>query len=200
MKKTATIVLSLLVAFSLQARTPVFTYGLEWGYTATLLKTGQYNFICAEGYRIIENPVTWRYFSNGSILANAGLNFTDHLNVSAYSGLLGVYSRRWMVPVELRVKYCPAGLDKDGFVLSAGGGVTFPTATLRETGARGVAGAGYRFAIFRKMSVDFTLSLNVTLDHDRITDPDTHQYVSRTEIESNTVQYYALNLSIGLNF
>lgn len=200
MKKLTALAFALFAAVSLQARNPVFTYGLEWGYTATILKTGQYNFICAEGYRIIENPVIWRYFSNGSILANAGLNLTDHLNVSACSGLLGVYSRRWMVPVELRLKYCPAGLYNDGLVLGAGGGVAFPTTTLRETGARGVAGAGYRFALFRKMSVDFMLSLNVTLDHDRITDPDTRQYVSRTEIESNTVQYYALNLSIGLNF
>ena len=184
----------------LDARPPRLSYGLEWGYTATMLKTAQHNFICAEGYRIIENPQTWWYYSNGSILADAGLDIGQHFNLSAYSGIIGVYSKRWMIPAELRLRYCPAGLHSDGFIFQAGGGALFPTATLRETGIRGLIGGGYRLAVYRDISVDLLLSMHLSVDHERIVDPDTGNYVPRMQIAANTAEYYALNISVAINF
>ena len=182
------------------AWTPHFSYGLEWGYTATFFKHAHYNFICSEDYRINEKYNTWWYYSNGSVLANAGVDLTKTLNVSAYSGLIGVYSHRWVIPAEMRVRFCPAGNGNDGPVFQAGGGAVFPTSTLTETAARGLLGGGYRFAIFRSMSVDFLLSFNLTWDHDLIKDPDTQAYVPHSAISSNMSEYYAVNLSVALNF
>lgn len=201
MKKLLSLVILLLLPSAiLKAGTPRITWGLEWGYTATMLKTSQHNFICDEGYRIIENPVTWRYFSNGSVLACAGADITEHINLSAYTGLQGVYSRRWVVPAMLRMKWSPSGLRSDGFMLIAGGGHVFPTTTLRETGMETQAGVAYRIAFIRGLSVDLLLTWNFTLDWENITDPDTRKLVPRTNITNNSTEYQALNLSIALNF
>ena len=151
----------LLTATASFARMPHISYGLEWGYAGTFFKHANYNYICEEGYRIKESVNTLRYFSNGIVLANVGIDVTSRLNVSAYSGLIGVYSKRWVVPAELRLRYCPAGNCSTGPVFYVAGGATFPTTTLMETGGRAAIGGGYRFAIFRTMSVEFLISYDL---------------------------------------
>ena len=201
MKKLPVIFLMLFCAtLLLRAGGPRFSFGLEWGYTATILKTSQHNYICSEGYRIIDNPVSWWYYSNGSVLANAGLDLNDNINLSAYSGLLGVYSRRWVIPAELRIRWCPAGLSSDGWLIHGGAAATFPTSSLYETGFRAIAGGGYRLALSNTISVDFLVSLNFTLDSENITDPDTRTLVPRSSITSNSTEYQAVNFSVAINF
>jgi len=200
MKKLAAVITLILCTSLLYAGKPRISYGLEWGYSATFLKTSQHNYICNEGYRIIENPVTWRYFSNGSVLANLGVSLTDNFNMSVYSGLLGVYSKRWMVPIELRMRWCPSGLYSDGLIFHAGAAANFPTSSLYETGFRAIAGIGYRLAVSGSISVDLLLSYNFTLDSETIIDPDTRTPVHRTMIENNATEYQALNLSLAINF
>ena len=190
----------LLLPAPLRAGMPRITFGAEWGYTGTFLKTSQHNYICSEGYRIIDNPVTFWYYSNGSVLLNAGCDITKKLNLSAYSGLQGVYSHRWVVPVMLRARWCPGGLDSDGWLLFAGGGATFPTAVLRETGAEAQLGVGYRIALLHGISVDLLLSWNATLDSESIVDPDTHRFVPRSQMTQNTTEYQGINISLALNF
>lgn len=200
MKKFLTILALALCACSASAWTPRFSYGLEWGYTGTFLKTHQYNYIYSAGSRIVDNGAYPWYYSNGSVLANVGLDVSSHINLSVYSGLLGVYSRRWFVPVEFRTRWCPGGLDNDGPVFHAGEAVAFPTTTLRETASRTTLGGGYRFMVYRHISVDFLLSFNLSTDHDRIIDPDTGEYVSRTVMTSNNSQYWGINISAAINF
>ena len=192
--------LMLLAPLAARAEGPRFSWGLEWGYTGTFLRSSQHNFICEEGYRIIDNPQTWWYFSNGTVTANAGVDLTRNIGVSAYSGLRGVYSKRWVVPAGLKIRWSPVGLDSDGLLVFAGGGAVFPTAPLRETGLEANAGAGYRIALRRGLSVDFLVSWNFTLDHENIADPDTRKLVPRTMISSNTCEYQGINFSVALNF
>lgn len=200
MKKVlATLLPLVLVSCILNAR-PRFSYGLEWGYTGTFLKTWQYNYIYSSGSRIVDNGNTPRYFSNGSILANAGLDLGDRVNLSVYSGLLGVYSRRWMIPVELRARWCPGGLRESGPVVHLGGAAAFPTATLYETAARVNVGGGYRVKVYGSTSVDFLVSFQLCTDHESITDPDTGLYVPVKDITLNLVEYWGLNFSLALNF
>ena len=196
----ATLTAVLAAAVSLGAQDSRLSYGLEWGYTATFLKTAQHNFICAEGYRITETPRSWQYFSNGSIMANAGVDLGRSFNLSVYSGIIGVYSDRWTVPAELRLRFCPAGLLSDGAVLHAGTAALFPLIPLYETGFRANLGGGYRLSLYKGISVDFLLSFNFTLDHERLRDPDTMDYVPRARIVWNTAEYYAVNASVAINF
>lgn len=201
MKKLIPLVLLVLLpSFAMRAGLPRISWGLEWGYTGTFLKTAQHNFICSEGYRIVENPVRWDYYSNGSVLANAGLDVTQKLNCALYSGLQGVYSKRWMVPMELRLRWCPSGMYSDGFLVMGGGGVAFPTEPLREICYRVHAGAGYRFALLNGISIDFLASWMFTTDRDIIVDPDTRTYVVPAMISSNFAEYQAFNLSVAINF
>ena len=184
----------------MRAGMPRISWGLEWGYNGTFLKTAQRNFICNEGYRIVENPTQLSFFSNGSVLANAGVDLTGKLNLSLYSGLQGVYSKRWMVPLELRVRWCPSGLYSDGLIVTGGGGLAFPTAPLRETCFRARAGAGYRVALNKCTSVDFLFSWMFTTDKEILIDPDTHAYVPPAMISKNFAEYQAVTLSVALNF
>ena len=200
MKKFLLISVLALFTASASAWTPKFGFGLEWGYTGTFLRTYQYNYIYSAGSRIIEDGAYPWYYSNGSVLANVGLDVSSQINVSVYSGLLGVYSRRWFVPVELRTRWCPKGLEHDGPIFHAGAAVAFPTTTLMETGSRTTIGGGYRFAVYKHISVDFLASFNLSTDHNLITDPDTGEYVGRSQIASNNCQYWAINLSAAINF
>ncbi|MBP5522558.1 MAG: hypothetical protein J6X82_09085 [Bacteroidales bacterium] len=179
---------------------PRISYGLEWGYTGTFLRSWQYNYICSEGYRIVDSDEAWRYFSNGIFLANAGLDLGDKLNVSVYAGLSGVYFRRWMIPLEARLRFCPSGLDTSGFICYMGAGAMFPVSVLYKTNLGAKLGVGYRVSVFRNISVDFLLSAHFTTDHDQITDPDTKQLVPAQDITKNAAQYTAVCLSAAINF
>ncbi len=201
MKKVLlTLFLVLFACQGLSAWRPRPSFGLEWGYTGTALKTWQHNYIYSSGARIVDNDRTWRYFSNGSVLACAGLDLGSRVNVSLYSGLIGVYSQRWMIPLELRGRWCPSGLCSNGPLLHAGIAAAFPTASLYETTARVNLGAGYRVNVHSAKCVDFLLSLQVCGDHESIRDPDTRYYVPAEDIFSNFAEYWALNVSVALNF
>ncbi len=176
------------------------SFGLEWGYTGTFLRTWQHNFICNEGYRIIESDKTWRYFSNGMIEACAGVDIGGKVNASIYSGLAGVYFKRWMIPLEFRVRYCPSGLVNNGFICYAGAGGMFPTSTRTDTNLGFKLGGGYRVSVFRSISVDFLLSAHCTTDHDSIVDPDTKRNVPTLDITDCGAKYVALCASIAINF
>ncbi len=200
MKKFLLVTLLLLPPVLLPAWRPKPSFGLEWGYTGTFLHTHQHNYIYSAGSRIIDEGAYWWYYSNGSIMANAGLDVSRSVNVSVYSGLLGVYSRRWVVPLELRTRWCPSGLTQSGAIVHAGIAAVFPTSTLKETAGRLNIGGGYRFKVFRHISVDFLLSFNLTGDHDLIRDPDTGKYVLRSDILRNYSEYWGINASVALNF
>ena len=200
MKRLLLPALIILLAVPLQARAPRISYGLEWGYTGTFLRTHQYNYIYSAGSRVIDNDSFWWYYSNGTVLANAGLDLGSKVNMSVYSGLLGVYSRRWMVPVELRTRWCPSGLDQNGLVTHLGIAATFPVTTLQETSCRINIGAGYRVMVYRHISIDFLMSAVVTADHDLIRDPDTEYYVPRMNITRNYSEYWGINVSAAINF
>lgn len=200
MKKLLVLVVLIALALPLSARTPRPSFGLEWGYTGTFLKSWQYNYIYSSGSRIIENDHRWCYFSNGTIMGCAGLDVTDKINVSVYSGLLGVYSRRWMIPVELRTRWCPRGLHEDGPLMHVGVAATFPTSTLYETSARASIGGGYRLKVYNSICVDFLASFTLCGDHVPIVDSDTQEYVPTKDITTNLAEYWGLNFSIALNF
>ena len=200
MKKILITLALLVAALPLEAAWPRISYGLEWGYTGTFLRTYQYNYIYSEGARVIENEAVLWYYSNGSVLADVGVDLGKNVKMSVYSGLLGVYSRRWMVPLELRARWCPSGLDGNGLVTHLGTSVTFPTKPLRESSFRVNLGAGYRVNVYRHINVDFLMSFTLTGDHDLIRDPDTEYHVPSKDISRNYSQYWGINAAVAINF
>lgn len=200
MKRFLLAILLILNAFSLMAWKPKPSFGLEWGYTGTALRTYQHNYIFSAGSRIIDNGSVWRYFSNGSILAGAGLDVSQSVNLSLYSGVLGVYSHRAMIPVELRASWCPSGLEEDGLITHAGIAATFPTKESTDMAARINIGAGRRFKVYKHISVDFKMSFHLTFDHDIIYDPDTEARILSEDIVRNYSEYWGLNVSAAINF
>lgn len=200
MKKLALILLFLACSVKLPAQGLNVSYGLEWGYTASFFRTVRYSYVCSDGYRIVDNSSSFNYFSNGTILANVGLDLLPKLNLSLYSGLEGIWSDRWVVPVELRLRFCPAGLYENGFICSLGSSVNFPTKTLRETCMRASAGAGYRVAIYKDISMDFLLSVGYSTDHDQIKDPISGEIVTYSNISHNDSGYLGISLSAAINF
>ena len=105
-----------------------------------------------------------------------------------------------MVPIELRTRWCPMGLEKTGPMAHLGTAVTIPTTTLQESSYRINAGGGYRVSVYKHISVDFLMSLTLTGDHDLIRDPDTGAYILSKDITRNHSQYWGVNLSVAINF
>lgn len=194
------ILLLLTSSFRAGAQEKRFHYGAEWGYSATFLRAWQYNYISSESYRVIDEGAGMCYFSNGTFYVNAGYDFCSKACISLYTGFAGVYSKRRVIPLELRLRYCPSGLREGGFICHAALGTVFPTGGMYGLCARGALGAGVRVPVFRTISVDFLASLQATLDRDRIKDPDTGADVPARYIRSNAAEYLALNFSVAVNF
>ena len=201
MKKAVIVIATLLLLQPcLMATRPRLSYGLEWGYAGTFLNTWQYNYIYSSGSRIIDNGHRWWYYSNGSLLANVGMDLGEKVNLSLYSGIHGVYFKRRMIPLELRARWCPSGLQNNGLITYCGVAAMFPTAPLRDISPRVNIGAGYRVKVYKATCVDFLLSFAISGDHGSIEDPDTSSPVPAQDITSNFTQYWSAGFSVALNF
>ena len=201
--KKAAVILSLMLALHAVAYAggPRFSYGMEWGYTGSFLKTHQYNYIYSAGSRIIDYwPPQAGFFSNGTFLVNGGLDLSEQVNLSLYTGIEGVWSDRWMVPVQVRARWCPAGLEHNSFLHHAAADLTFPVTPTYLSSLGLHVGSGYRLMVYKSISVDFLLSLSIVGDHDQLIDPDEHYYIPQKDIMLNLSEYWGLNFSIALNF
>lgn len=65
---------------------------------------------------------------------------------------------------------------------------------------RASAGAGYRVAIYKDISMDFLLSVGYSTDHDQIKDPISGEIVTYSNISHNDSGYLGISLSAAINF
>lgn len=194
------IVFALSSIVSLHAqRMPFISYGIEWGGTVTFLSSHHFNFICSEGYRIDSEDQEASGQVNGVILAKIGINITDGLQISLYSGYAGIEHNRRIVPIEGRVNYYPKGLGCDGILTSAGAGIGINSSWTGITSSYARIGCGYHIALTGSTGLDFIISYRLCTDRPRIEDPD-GGYVPERDIRKDIATYHALKLSIGLNF
>lgn len=203
MKRRVILFLLCLIGFCLcgspaAARSP-WSFGVEWGYTATFFNHYRNNYFDSEGSRVNDEGWERRLLSNGTLLVGAGYYLSDCWSLSLLAGFEGIHEDRRVIPTTLRGTFLPEGRGRSGWLLFAEAGagwsgeLDFGPATL----ARG--GAGWRLPMDGGISLDLLVSLHGSFDHPPVHDLEHHE-VSRLRVRSNTADYYGINFSLSLNF
>lgn len=176
MRRWAFIVL-LFIAFNMSVNAreggdpdfPRMTFGLEWGYVATLQSGYHYNFFAPEGYRVDDYGNAFKYHSNADVYVHLGYNLNHLWNISLYLGYAGVDDIHNVMPVSLRTtRFFGDDHMKDrwfGFV-DLGSGICIKK-PVQEILA-GKIGGGYRLSLSRDTKLDFVLAVRMTYTHPQI--------------------------------
>lgn len=169
--------------------------GLEWGTGSNIHSIHKYNYISSLGYRISELEQGADLYLNAEILLHAGVQIGRKFNISICSGYMGIADNFRTVPVLGRVDFHFRGVREDGIFLSLdmGKGFVQPCSMIN-------AGAGYRTMIGNHSSIDFKLKLRETFSRPVIHDIEDGKPVPENRIRRNIATYFAMNISVSLNF
>jgi len=176
------------------------SYGIEWGYDATVIDVYHYNYLdAADGFRIDDKAAKPMIYSNGHVMAHLSVEFARHWALGLYAGYAGVQQRTRLFPLALRSTYFMESFRDDGTFIFLEGGAGLHE-TRKSISPSGQLGYGYRAALSRRSSIDFSASLRVTADHPPIYDSSIPGYVSDENIRRSDALYGAVLLSVALNF
>ncbi len=175
------------------------TYGLEWGYVATIQNGYHYNFFAPEGYRVDELDNSFGYISNADVHLHIGYNLSSRWNLSMYIGYEGIADIHQAIPVSLRMtRYFNADPMKDRWLsfIDLGSGICLKRRP--EEILTGKIGVGYRLALSRSTSLDFILSARFIYTHPEIIYD--KEPVSFNRINRNNAYVTAISIGMALTF
>ena len=176
------------------------SYGIEWGYDATMLNVYHYNYMdSADGFRIDQKAIKPMYYSNGHATAHLSVEFARRWALGLYAGYAGVQQRTRLFPLALRSTYYMESFRSDGQFIFIEGGAGLHE-TRKSISPIGRLGYGYRAILNRRCSIDFSASLRAVSDHPPIYDSSIPGYVAEENIRRSDALYGALLFSVALNF
>lgn len=173
-------------------------FGVEWGYSSTFINQYHRNFLASEGNRVDEKGVDLIYKGNGILTAGVGVRFAEKYTFELRSGYIGIRHARHCVPVTGRFTYNFKGYESNGWLTYAEGGIISPHVGYATYTAQ--IGTGYRVALSRRMSADFTIAARMCGDQPSITDPETGTILPTWNVRTNFSNLGALTFCFGLNF
>ncbi|MCD8206716.1 MAG: hypothetical protein LUD72_02130 [Bacteroidales bacterium] len=175
---------------------PLFTYGLEWGYSANVNHAYHYNYTSPIGrIDIRENDMCFK--NNAYVSAHFGLNCSRHFNLAIFGGYESIYRGQAVIPLSMRGTWL-FGKNTMGsrWLAFLDGGWAFSTSDYKA-GAIGKAGAGYRISLSRSVKLDFMLSYEFASTDVDVYD-EAGDRVSPSRIRRNDNYFSSINFSIGL--
>lgn len=180
---------------------PRFTFGLESSYVLTFLDYSHFNFISADGDRRDVKSMSAGAWSNGQILLHGGVNVSERVNVSLYTGYSGIFVRERMIPVSLRVTWF-YGRDpmRNRWMTFCSAGAGFNNPDLKRISAEGKAGGGYRISLNRHVKMDLLMAFQEVYTHIRAFEYDTGNYVPADRLRRNDTWISAFTFGIALVF
>lgn len=195
-----------LLSGPLMARTPLFRYGLEWGFTPMVYETCHLNYLVEEGYRVDDSSSDVMFTPNAVLLAGFGVNVSNNISLGIYSGYAGLSEENRVIPLSFRATWFPKGVTSDGMLYYADVGTGFHIHISdriepdRSPATLVGIGTGYHFSLTSSIGLDLQIGFRESFDHALILDPDGSGYISGRNIRRNNAAYSALNMSIALTF
>ena len=202
MKRFLLISALLLCAFSLKAqdtKAPAFKFGVEWGENTLLWYAYHFNYTTDIGSRVDQQDSRFKAAFNGSVMGFAGVNASDWLSVAFYGGFAGYDRGLRMIPALVRTTWYPRGACSDGIMAFMDLGTDVKT-IIQENTVIADLGTGYRFSLSRHINLDFLLSLRTVQKRPPIPNPDGEGTIPAENVRNNSAGYYAIGLSIALEF
>ncbi len=146
------------------------TFGLEWGYVASIHSVYHFNFFAPEGYRMDIEGSKLGYVNNADMYLKLGYDFNTRWNLAVCLGYEGIADIHRAIPLSLRMtRYFNDNPLKDRWFsfIDLGSGICLKK-PVQEIFS-GKIGGGYRLSLSRHSSLDFLLSARLTHTHPQIT-------------------------------
>ncbi len=175
------------------------TFGLEWGYVATINAFYHYNFFSPEGYRVDNKDCTFMYANNADMYAYMGYDLNEKWNLALYLGYAGIGSYHKGIPVSLRMtRYFEKNNEGDRWFsfLDLGSGIDLKI-PVQEI-VTGKIGGGYSLALGERSALNFLLSARIVYTHPQIIYEQTIIPMKKTN--RNDAFVSALSLGISISF
>lgn len=178
---------------------PRFTFGLEWGYVASIHQGYHYYYFAPEGFRVDEIGDSFRYVSNADMYVNIGWNIDKHWNLALYLGYAGAGNLHNVVPVSLRgTRYFGSDPLADRWFafldLGSGIGAKIPVQEILA----GKAGGGYRLSLSRDSKLDLLFSARIIYTHPSIYRDDIR--IPKDNIDRNNAWISAISVGMAVTF
>lgn len=176
-----------------------FTYGVEWGYVATIHSGYRYVFFPPEGYRVDVRGNSFGLISNADMYVHAGWNMNERWNMALYLGYEGIADIHKAIPASLRLtRYFGGDPLKDRWFCFAdiGSGICIKR-PVQEI-MTGKVGGGYRVSLSRTTKLDFIVSARMTYTHPQITYD--KEIIIHDMVRKNNAYASALSFGISLTF
>ncbi len=175
------------------------TFGVGWGYTASLNTGHRYNFFAPEGYRVDGYGNTFTYISNAEVYAYMGYDLDEKWNLALYLGYEGIADMHKALPVSLRMtRYFEKNRTGDRWFsfLDFGSGISLKL-PVQEI-VSGKIGGGYRLDLGYGTSLDFIFSAKMLYTHPAIIYEKT--MIPNDKINRSDGYVSSVSLGISLSF
>lgn len=178
---------------------PRLTFGIEWGYIASLHTGYHYNYIAPEGFRVDNRGSSFGYASNADMYLHLGYNLDRNWNLAVYLGYAGVTDFHHVLPVSVRgTRYFRENPSGDRWLtfLDIGSGICLKTPIQEIFSAK--TGAGYRLSLSKDTKMDLLFAVRTTFTHPTIY-YDSNR-INMDDVNRNNAFVSALSVGIGLTF
>ncbi len=175
------------------------TFGLEWGYVASVHSVYHLNFFAPEGYRMDIKGSKLGHVNNADMYLKLGYDLSTVWNMAVCLGYKGIADIHRAVPLSFRMtRYFNDNPLRDrwfGFIdLGSGISLKKPVQEILT----GKVGGGYRLSLSRHSSLDFLLSARLTYTHPEITYDDVIIPLNRTN--RNNAFISAISVGMAVTF
>lgn len=178
---------------------PKLTFGLEWGYIASMTTFYHYNFYAPEGFRVDEKGLLWGCMSSADVYLNVGWNINPVWNLALYLGYTGVGEMHKALPVSIRgTRYFKANTPQDRWFVFADGGSGICLKTPVQEILTGKIGGGYQMSLSRDTKLNFLFSARGTFTHPSVYYDGSRIPMNRTN--RNNAVVGAVSIGLGLTF
>ena len=144
-----------------------FTWGLDWGICANAYFQ-EHNVFYSEEQSLVETDrAGWRYHTNGHIFGQVGVDIAQKVNLSLYSGYMGLGRGMRAIPLAARATYYFRSAPVSGPFVSLAGGWAFDEKWKQKSGYTGQAGLGYRWAVGSGLMMDLSAGVRLSQYHPR---------------------------------
>ena len=183
---------------SAESDIPRLTFGAEWSYIGTVHYNTRYNFFNTEGYRQNRSESISGYWSNAEALLHIGYNLTPHLNLSVYTGIMGIADIHHAVPLSFRGTYYFGEHDSDRWLAFADLGTGISIKEEPQEIWTGKVGGGYRVTLSRDAKLDFITAFRLCCTHPQIKDGE--DIISLQWTNRNTALVKSFSIGMAITF
>ncbi len=178
-------------------------FGIEWGYSQTLFNNYKYTILsAAEGYKMSDNGRGLYMEPHLLCHFNVAYIVNDNISTAIVGGYEGIGESTRVFPLMFRMDWYYDSIYEDGFFsfVEVGPGFQENSGFKRKTAFLAGLGEGYKLCLSSRFSLDLMLDLSFAYDNPPIQNPDGPGYVMEHNILTNFSEYYALSLSLRVNF